>query len=53
MMPAYRPAPAARRLWATRRGLPLDMAPRYPEGTREYAEYAEALRLALAEWVAS
>lgn len=40
----------ARERWAREKGLPIDMAPKFPEGTREYAEYAEQLGVALYEF---
>ena len=42
----------AREQWAKSTGLPVGMAPTYPEGCREYAEYAARLREALDGWKA-
>lgn len=33
----------AREKWSRETGLPVDMAPRFPSGCREYADYHERL----------
>lgn len=40
----------ARDEWSRKHGLPVAMAPKFPEGTREYAEYGAALRAELAKF---
>lgn len=39
----YMSAEEAREQWSKTHGLPVEMAPKSPEGTREYAEYSTEL----------
>lgn len=41
--PKYLSAEEARAQWSKTHGLPVDMAPKFPEGTREYSEYRKGI----------
>lgn len=46
----YMSAEEAREQWSKTRGLPVEIAPKFPEGTREYAEYSKQLAAELAKF---
>lgn len=48
--PKYLSAEQAREQWSKTHGLPVEMAPKFPEGTREYAEYSKQLAAELAKF---
>lgn len=45
--PKYMSAEEDRAQWSKTHGLPVGMAPKFPEGTREYSEYGKELAVEL------